>query len=278
MAGRNTWPLPVLGLTGSIASGKSEAGRVFSALGAEVIDADGLLRDVTRRGGPAHREIVRRFGRGVLNARGGIDRKKLAAEVFEDPGKRAALEAITHGRIMEAADARIRRIGSRRFVPVFIEAALLVETGLYRMLDGLVVVVCDRRLQVERLRESRDLGEDEIRRRIGAQMPWRAKARAADWIIENNADLRALGAAAGAVMARIRRSAPYRAKRKSWRPARRVTRGVGSACAAWPAGRDKRRRRAPRRGPGRHRRPSSRSWRACGERPSCSRRSAPRGR
>jgi dephospho-CoA kinase len=220
MVERNTWPLPVLGLTGSIASGKSEAGRIFAALGAEVIDADGLLREVTRRGRPAHREIVRRFGRGVLTAAGGISRRKLAAEVFGDPGKRAALEAITHRRIMKAADARIRRIGARRFVPVFLEAALLVETGLYRMLDGLVVVVCDRRLQVERLRESRGLGEDQIRLRLDAQMPWRAKARAADWIVENNADLHALRAAVEAVMARILRSAPYLAKRKAWRPAR----------------------------------------------------------
>jgi dephospho-CoA kinase len=215
MVERNAWPLPVLGLTGSIASGKSEAGRIFAALGAEVIDADRL-----RKGRPAHREIVRRFGRGVLTAAGGISRRKLAAEVFGDPGKRAALEAITHERIMQAADARIRRIGARRFVPVLLEAALLVETGLYRMLDGLVVVVCDRRLQVERMRESRGLGQDEIRLRLGAQMPWRVKARAADWVIENNADLHALRAAVEAVMARIRRGASYIAKRKAWRPAR----------------------------------------------------------
>jgi len=217
---KNSWTIPVLGLTGSIGSGKSEAGRILAGLGGVVIDADGLLRQVARKGRPAYLEIVRRFGRRILDGRGAISRRKLGAEVFRDAGKRVLLESITHGEILEEADRRIRRAAGRGFRPVFLEAALLVETGLHALLDGLIVVVCDEDLQVQRLRRDRGMSPDEIKRRMGAQMPAGKKAVAADWVIENNGDLHDLGRRTAEVWELIRKSPAFLEKKKLWVPRR----------------------------------------------------------
>jgi len=213
---KNDWAIPVIGLTGSIASGKSVAARFFKRLGAQVVDADRLLRTVTARGRPAYRKIVAAFGEGILDSRGRIDRAVLGEIVFADGEKRALLETITHGEIMLAADRRIRRAAGRRFVPLFLEAALLVESGLDRMLDGLVVVACAPAVQAARLREMRKMSEEQIELRLRAQMPPQEKAGAADWVIRNDGTLEALGARVQKVFREIKKSAAYLAKKKTW--------------------------------------------------------------
>ena len=213
---KNAWTIPVLGLTGSIGSGKSEVGRILAGLGGVVIDADGLLRRVIRKGRPAYREIVQRFGVCVLDGRGAISRRKLGAEVFGDAGKRALLESITHGEIRMEADRRIRRAASREFRPAFLEAALLVETGLHAVLDGLIVVVCDEEAQVKRLQQNRGMSLGEIRRRMEAQMPPAQKAETADWVIENHGDLHELRRRTAEVWKLIEKSRPYLEKKRAW--------------------------------------------------------------
>jgi dephospho-CoA kinase len=213
---KNAWTIPVLGLTGSIGSGKTEVGRILAGLGGLVIDADGLLRQVIRKGRPAYREIVKHFGAAVLDGRGAVSRRKLGAEVFEASGKRALLESITHGEIMREADRRIRRAAGRGFRPAFLEAALLVETGLHAVLDGLIVVVCDEDVQVKRLQHSRGMSLEDISRRMGAQMPPSKKAEAADWVIENRGDLHELRRRTAEVWKLIEKSRPYLEKKRAW--------------------------------------------------------------
>jgi dephospho-CoA kinase len=213
---KNDWTIPVFGLTGSIASGKSAAARLFKRLGAQVVDADRLLRTVTARGSPAYRRIVSAFGEGVLDSRGRIDRTVLGEIVFRDREKRALLEAVTHDEIMKAADRRIRRVSKRRFVPVLLEAALLVESGIHRMLDGLVVVTCDETTQAGRLRETRKMSEEQIGLRLRAQMSHGEKAGAAGWIIRNDGTLEDLRAGVEKVFRAIRKSDIYLAKKSKW--------------------------------------------------------------
>ena len=126
----------LVGLTGGIGAGKSTVAGVLRAAGIPVIDADLLAREVVEPGRPAHAEIARAWPQ-VLGPDGRVDRQQLGAIVFADPASQARLEAITHPRIRErvaAERAALDAAGQRLAV---LEAALLVETGFYRQLDGL---------------------------------------------------------------------------------------------------------------------------------------------
>lgn len=159
-----------IGLTGGIASGKSAVATMLRDLDFAVIDADALAHTLQEPGQPAHDAIVREFGAAVATASGKIDRAKLAAVVFADSTKLARLNTILHPRV----DAEVRRQFAAwerdgRDV-AFVEAALLVEAGMHKMLDGLVVTWCRPEQQLERMR-ARGMSEEEARRRVAAQMP-----------------------------------------------------------------------------------------------------------
>jgi dephospho-CoA kinase len=166
-----------LGLTGGIASGKSAVAGMLRALGFRVIDADALGHQVIELGTPAYREIVREFGAGVVGADGRIDRRKLGALVFADQAKLARLNAIVHPRVEEEM-VRLFAEWEKSNVAdaAFVEAALLVEAGYQKNLDGLVVAWCRPEQQIERLL-ARGLSEVEARRRIAAQMPAEEKLK-----------------------------------------------------------------------------------------------------
>ena len=215
----NDWRIPVIGLTGSIASGKSLAARMLEDMGARVIDADRLQRVVTARGRVAFRMIVEAFGEGILDGKGRIDRAALGGLVFRDREKKRILESITHAEIMKAADRRIRRVAAREFKPLFLEAALLIEAGLHHFLDGLVVVVADESVQAGRMKKNRKMSDEEIRLRLKAQMSSKRKAGAADWLIDNNGTKSRLRARVGKVLGEIRKSRVYTIKKKNWKPA-----------------------------------------------------------
>jgi dephospho-CoA kinase len=175
----------IIGLTGGIASGKSTVAAILRELGAPVVDADVLARRVVEPGQPAYHDIVREFGREVLADDGTIDRKKLADVVFADDARRKRLNAITHPRIAEAAQAETsRHIGAGAPV-VFYEAALLVENGLHRMLDGLVVVSAPEDVQVRRVMARDGLDEAAARARLAAQLPLAEKLKVASHVIDN---------------------------------------------------------------------------------------------
>jgi dephospho-CoA kinase len=160
-----------LGITGGIASGKSAVAGMLRELGFRVIDADALGHEVIEPGTRAYGEIVREFGAGVVGADGRIDRGKLGAIVFADAEKLKRLNAIVHPRVEEEM---VRLFGEWEKNGVadaaFVEAALLVEAGYQKNLDGLVVAWCRPEQQIERLL-ARGLSEVEARRRIAAQMP-----------------------------------------------------------------------------------------------------------
>lgn len=164
----------VWGLTGGIASGKSLAARFFEEAGIAVIDADQLARELSSEGGAAHGLILKRFGT--------ADRAKLREIVFSDPKARKDLEAILHPLIARTAQEKIRIKGT----PALFEAALLVETGRYREMEGLIVIESPLEDRVRRL-VARDSCTNEMARQIiASQTDDETRRRAATWVIENS--------------------------------------------------------------------------------------------
>jgi dephospho-CoA kinase len=174
----------ILGLTGSLGSGKSSVTSALKQLGAVTISADDVARDVISPGQLAHSEIVQQFGPGVLSGDGSIDRKALASLVFADPEKRKRLEAIIHPRVREEEE---RFIALHRDAPlVVLEIPLLFEAGAESLCDAVLVVAVNERERVARLKASRGMSEEEIARRLAAQMPQEEKIRRADYVIDNS--------------------------------------------------------------------------------------------
>ncbi len=178
-----------VGLTGGIASGKSLVADELERLGARIVDADLVSREVVRPGTPAHAGIVEAFGPEVLLEDGGIDRKKLGSIVFSDPRKLEILNSITHPRIRE----RIRELVSeaRRADPsalIVIDAALLIEGGLFREMSKVIVVYADEKTQTERLARRDRITPEEAQKRIRSQMPLKEKLKYADYVIDNNGE------------------------------------------------------------------------------------------
>jgi dephospho-CoA kinase len=179
----------LVGLTGGIATGKSTVSDILRRLGAEIIDADQLARDVVQPDQAAFREIVAEFGRGVVGPDGTLDRKRLGAIVFADPERRKRLEAITHPAIRAGVQARLDELVARGFAGiVFYDAAILIEALGHKDMDRLVVVVTDEATQAARLRTRDGTGDAEGRRRIASQMPLAEKAKLADYVIDNSGD------------------------------------------------------------------------------------------
>ena len=178
-----------VGLTGGIASGKTTVALTFRRLGAVVLDADLLGRELLEPGGAAHQAVVARFGENILDGERRIDRPALAAIVFSDAQARADLEALLHPRILEHAERRLAFELARRPAPVAVlEAALLVETGLHTRFDRLVVASCSREAQLQRL-TARALTLEQAFARLEAQGSLEAKKAVADYVIDTEGTL-----------------------------------------------------------------------------------------
>jgi dephospho-CoA kinase len=185
-------PFLLVGLTGGIATGKSMVDAVLRELGACIIDADVLAREVVEPGEPALAEIAAEFGPGVLGPDGRLDRKALGAIVFADPDRRRKLEAMTHPRIRERFQQRIDALAAEQFRGlVFFDAPVMIESGNYRNMDRLVVVLTDEATQIARLMARDGVDRDEALRKIRSQMPLAEKAKLADYVIDNSGDLAA---------------------------------------------------------------------------------------
>jgi len=160
-----------LGLTGGIASGKSAVAAMLREMGFAVLDADSLAHKLIEPGQPAYDEVVKEFGQSILATGGRVDRVKLGAVVFNDRARLDRLNAIVHPRVAEVIFSQFeawKRAGIRD--AVFVEAALLIESGIHKSLDGLVVAWCTPEQQLDRL-VTRGLTETEARRRIASQLP-----------------------------------------------------------------------------------------------------------
>ena len=176
-----------IGLTGGIASGKSWVASLLRELNFRVLDADLLGHQLIELGQTAHEDVVREFGREILHADGSVDRTKLGAIVFADSAKLAKLNSLLHPRIEEAMNAQFAKWQNEGVRDaVFIEAALLVEAGMHKRLDGLVVVWCRPEDQIARLR-ARGLSEEEALRRISLQLPTQEKLQYATYTIDTSA-------------------------------------------------------------------------------------------
>ncbi|HXL45545.1 MAG TPA: dephospho-CoA kinase [Candidatus Binatia bacterium] len=177
----------LVGLTGGIATGKSTVSEILRQLGGEIIDADRLARDVVEPEQPAWKQIVAEFGRGVVTAEGALDRKRLGAIVFADPERRKRLEAITHPAIRARFQARLDELAAQGFAGIVVfDAPVMIESGNYKNMDRLVVVVTDDATQAARLQERDGTDEAEGRRKIASQMPLAEKAKLADYVIDNS--------------------------------------------------------------------------------------------
>lgn len=196
-----------VGLTGGVASGKSAVSAMLAELGATVIDADQLARDVVAPGTDGWREVVGAFGSDVLTDSGDLDRPALAAIVFADPERRRELERIIHPRVRARA-AELEATASHNAIVVH-DIPLLVETGQAADFDAVVVVDAPPDLQVERMVEQRGLTPDEAWARVRAQTTRDRRTAVATYVIDNTGTLEDLRRRVTEVFERLRASAAF---------------------------------------------------------------------
>ena len=176
-----------VGLTGSIAVGKSFVASLLVELGCHVLDADQTAREVVSLGTPGLRAVVEAFGQKVLREDGMLDRAKLGALVFANEQQRQRLNSILHPFIIAAQDQELRRWESEDPHGIgVVDAALMIESGGYKRFDKLIVVHCSPAAQLERLMARNQLTRDEAASRIAAQMPQEEKKRYADYLIDTS--------------------------------------------------------------------------------------------
>jgi dephospho-CoA kinase len=183
----------VIGLTGNIGSGKSTVASRLQSLGAKIIDADQIAREVVQPGTPALQDIAGNFGPGVLDSAGGLDRKKMASIVFADPRAIVILNQITHPRIIDEVNRKIDKFKREAKTSagagvLVIDAPLLIEVGLDHIVDEVWVVKVDRKVQIARLAKRDGLTPEEALRRIAAQMPQEDKIKRATRVLDNSGE------------------------------------------------------------------------------------------
>jgi dephospho-CoA kinase len=176
-----------IGLTGSIAVGKTFVTEVFRELGCFVLDADKSAREVVSPGTIGWRRIVENFGASVLASDGQIDRAKLGAIVFADEEKRLLLNSIVHPLVFDRQNEWLGQILAENPQAIaIIDAALMIESGGYKRFDKIIVVWCQPEIQIERLMKRNNFSRAEAEQRIAAQMPQEEKKRYADFLIDSS--------------------------------------------------------------------------------------------
>ena len=176
-----------VGLTGSIAVGKSFVLGVLAELGCHVVDADVIAREVVAPGTLGLKAVIKAFGEEVLKEDGMLDRAKLASIVFVDEEKRKLLNSILHPFIIAAQDARMREWERQDPNSIaVVDAALMIESGGYRRFDKMIVVHCRPEVQLQRLMQRNKLSREEAAQRIATQMPQEEKKRYADYLIDTS--------------------------------------------------------------------------------------------
>lgn len=182
--------MKVIGLTGSIGSGKSTVSCFFEELGAIVIDADQVSRQVVEPGSPALKELTVAFGENILNPDGSLNRTLVAEIVFNSDEKRELLNSIIHPMIFNEINSTIEEYREKGTEIIILEAALILEKkGLIKLIDKLIVVSIDEETQKKRLEGRGDLSKEQINARINSQLTNNEKIKHADYIIDNNQDL-----------------------------------------------------------------------------------------
>jgi dephospho-CoA kinase len=202
-----------LGLTGGIATGKSVVGEMLVALGAHLIQADAISHRLMQPGEPVYQEVVRAFGPGILNPDGTVNRPRLAEAAFGGkPSRIQELNKIVHPAVVNKQDEWMETIGLRDpHAIAIVEAALILEAGVAKHFDRLLVVTCRPQQRVERwaTRTKVDLetARREVARRMAAQLPDEEKVKAADYIIDNSGSLDETRAQGGELYPKLRAAA-----------------------------------------------------------------------
>jgi dephospho-CoA kinase len=178
-----------IALTGGIATGKSHVRAEFARLGIPTIDADVVARQVVAPGTSALQAIVERFGPGVLDSTAALERRRLAAIVFNDAEARRDLEAIVHPAVRAATDAWFASLDASRHPIAIADIPLLYETGREQDFDLVIVTACEPATQLHRVMSRDRLSEDEARKRLAAQLPTEDKARRADVVIRTDGSI-----------------------------------------------------------------------------------------
>jgi dephospho-CoA kinase len=180
----------LLGVTGGIASGKSVVADMLRDKGARTIDFDLLTREIEQPGQPAYCEIASLFGAEVLQDNGMLDRKRLSEIVFADPEKKALLERVTHPRIREEFFAKFNGyISEDPYAIVQAVIPLLIESGIQRLFDRILVVYAPETVQLSRLVQRDRISEQQAKRIVDAQLDIEQKRRHADFLIDNSGGL-----------------------------------------------------------------------------------------
>lgn len=186
-----------VGLTGGIASGKSVVGEMFVALGANLIQADRIAHELMQPGQSVYDQVVHRFGRGILNSDGSVNRARLAEAAFGQRGESQnikELNRIVHPAVICREDEWMREVGQRNTHAIaIVEAALILEAGAADRFDELIVVTCseEQRIQrfAKRLKIDLEAARREVERRMAAQLPDEEKVKAAEHVIDNSGSL-----------------------------------------------------------------------------------------
>jgi dephospho-CoA kinase len=176
----------LVGLTGGIASGKSAVAAILRRLGAAIINADELSREVVRPEQGAWEEIIKTFGPDILQEDKTLDRRKLRKIVFDNPEARKKLEAIIHPRVRALAERRISELATAGSSVIVYEVPLLFEAQIHLWLRPVILVACDLETQKKRLLERDHLTELEAQQHLDAQMSLEEKRKLADYVIEND--------------------------------------------------------------------------------------------
>ncbi|MDD2432949.1 MAG: dephospho-CoA kinase [Clostridia bacterium] len=177
----------VVGLTGGIASGKSTISRYLRELGAAIIDADVLARELVLPHSPAWQEIVYYFGAEILDSDGFLQRKKLGKLIFQSAAERKVLNQILHPKIKDKTIELIKFYQQKKDIPlVVVVAPLLIEAKMTEMVDEIWLVVISEELQLQRLKQRDNLSTLEAQKRIAAQLPLQEKLKYASRVIDNS--------------------------------------------------------------------------------------------
>jgi len=193
--------MKLYGLTGGIASGKSSVTEILREEGIEVLDLDQIARDVVAPGSDGLGQLADAFGAAYINIDGTLERKKLAALVFNDKAELAKLDALMGPLLWDEVE---RRRPTMHGDVAFLDAALIVEKGMHEKLDGVVLVTADTPVRVARAMARDGATEAQVRARMGAQMPDSEKVTHAEFVIDNSGTLTALRHRVMAVLKEIR--------------------------------------------------------------------------
>lgn len=208
-----------VGLTGGVACGKSTVGEMFVARGAKLIKADEIAHQLMRPGQPVYREVVKHFGPGIVQEDGNINRQELAKLAFGD-GRVEELNRIVHPGVIAHQERWMKEEGERhRDAVVIVEAALIMEAGVQKRFDKIVMVTCRPEQKIARFAARQSMSEGparaEVERRQKAQLPDEEKIRAADYVIDNSGSREETERHVDSIFAELKQLAMHDPKRMS---------------------------------------------------------------